>query len=322
MKLRAYPHLADAMMTSIRKRISFLLPGILALGVMSCKEEQLDQAPEPVIKSAQIQYIESIEKNMTWGSGNTLNKPEGIIKLSFQFHDADNDLGFDWNGFTSGSVNYFLHTDDGKITPVSYSDTLLSDHSFPVRILTVPKSLSGKLVTVRTKKQFGYGTMPAYERYANAAYPYQLSHVIIRSQNKSIINDDQRPLQVFLSGQTFYVLSDTLYCQENPDASNLQVQFLEVKANGVVDEHNVRETFGASFNTRIPDVSGLEFGVRIQTGAVSVIGFSSSDGLIEYAMRSADFRKIFTGKKIRLRITVVDKAHHFSNIIESNDLQF
>lgn len=295
-------------MKLIGKEFSFLLAGLLALTVMSCKDDQVDQAPEPVIKSALIQY----------SAANTSSAPEGIIKLSFQFHDVDNDLGFDWNGFTSGSINYFLNDGNGLMMPVSYSDTLLGDHSFPVHLLNVPASSVGKLVTIRTKMQFR-----ARDNFlARAAYPYGVSHLLIRSQNQSIICDDQKPTEVILSGQTFYAVSDTLYWQENPATWNLAVQFLEVKANNVVEEYNWMETHGVNFNTRIPDVTGLEFGKRIQTGGVVVTGFSTTDGLIEYGMRSADFGKVFSGKKIRLRITVSDKAHHLSNIIESNDLQF
>jgi len=57
-------------------------------------------------------------------------------------------------------------------------------------------------------------------------------------------------------------------------------------------------------------------------GVIAVTGFSSKDGLIEYQMASTDFRKVFSGKKIRLRVSVIDKAHHVSNVIESNDVQF
>lgn len=307
-------------MASFGREKGLLLLAFVALSVMGCKDDSVDQAPEPVIKSAMIQYIEPATAE---GSAASINRAAGVIKLSFQFHDADNDLGFDASEFTSAPLNYFLRGDDGQMTPVSYADTVLSDHSFPVCVLNVPASSSGKLVTIRNGKQFNDSTMPVENNPQTCPlYPYKISHLIIRSQNKSIINDDQRPVEVTLSGRTFYALSDTLYWQENLDATNLRVQFLEVKANNVVEEYNWLATHGASFNARIPAVAGLEFGKRIQAGTVTVTGFSGADGLIEYAMRSSDFRKTLSGKKVRLRITVVDKAHHLSNFIESNDLQF
>jgi len=303
-------------MAFIRKQIFFLLIGVLALVVMSCKDDHVEQAPEPVIKSALIQYADP----GSGGSGRT-SRSEGIIKLSFQFHDADNDLGFDWDGFKSGSINYFLQRGNGEVTPVSYSDTLLGDHSVPIHILNVPTSSTGKLATFRAKKQFEFNITP--EGISSACvYPYQVCHLLIRPLDKSIIGDDQRPLEVVLSGKTFYSLSDTLYWRENPEANNLLVEFLEVGTDHNVKEFNWAGKHHASFNMRIPDVVGLEFGKRIQMGSIIVTGFSSSDGLIEYGMRSADFTKIFAGKKIRLRVAVIDKAHHLSNVIESNDLQF
>jgi len=307
-------------MSSVRKEISFLLLALLGLSVMGCKDDTVDLAPEPVIKSATIQYV---GPGMLGGGGSSVNKSEGIIKLSFQFHDADNDLGFDANGLATGTVNYFLRGDDGQMMPVSYADTVLSEHSFPVCLLNVPASSFGKLVTIRTGKQFSYSRM-LFENNSKigAPYPYQVSHLLIRSRNKSILSDDQRPVEVTLSGRTFYAVSDTLYCQENPDATNLRVQFLEVKANNVVEEYNWFATPGASFNARIPAVAGLTFGKRIQAGTVMVTGFSASDGLIEYVIRSGDIRRALSGKKIRLRVSVVDNAHHLSNFIESNDLQF
>jgi len=301
-------------MTFIRCHISLLLIGAFALAVMSCKDDQVDQAPEPVIKSALIQYVEP-------DMGNVGSRREGIIKLSFQFHDADADLGFDWNRFASGSVNYFLHSEDGKMTPVSYSDTLLGDHSFPVHILNVPTPSTGKLMTARTTSPVGFVALEN-KNFMCGAYPYEVCHLLIRSSDRSVMRDDQRPLEVVLSGKTFYSLTDTLYWQENPDASNLRVQFLEVNAGNVVDERNWLDTRNTSFNTRIPDIAGLEFGKRIQMGVITVTGFSSTDGLIEYRMASTDFRKVFTRKKIRLRVTVIDKAGHVSNVIESNDVQF
>jgi len=297
-------------MTFIRCNISLLLIGALALAVMSCKDDQVDQAPEPVIKSAVIEYVEPD----IGGS-----RREGIIKLSFQFHDADTDLGFDSNRFVSGSINYFLHSHDGKMTPVSYSDTLLGEHSSPVHILNVPTPSPGKLVTVRTASLVGFA--PENKNFI-CAYPYEVCHLLIRSSDRSVMSDDQRPLEVVLSGKTFYSLTDTLYWQENPDANNLRIQFLEVNAGNVVDECNWPDTHNTNFNNRIPDIAGLEFGKRIQMGVIAVTGFSSKDGLIEYQMASTDFRKVFSGKKIRLRVSVIDKAHHVSNVIESNDVQF
>jgi len=294
------------------KAFSFFLAGLLALNMMSCKDDHVDQAPEPVIKSAQIELKE----------GDHLYGLVDTLKLSLQFHDADRDLGQN-NFYQSWKATDFLQYGDGKLMAVEEIDTVFSEGYFTrvMNVITVPQGVSGILVTPHTRELPAYNYLPEMDAYPCRTISYRYDSFFVHEQDKNIIPNEDIVKQVRYFGQTYWKFSDTLYYQNNPENYNLFVEPMSVAADNSLTNMQLEENYCVTYNTPLPQMTGLSFGKTIKTGPLKITGFSNADGLIEYSMRGF-FHQIFAGKKIRLRIYVRDNANHLSNIIETNDITF
>jgi hypothetical protein len=103
----------------------------------------------------------------------------------------------------------------------------------------------------------------------------------------------------------YYGVKDTIYFEKNPNHNNIKVEFF-VQENGVFEPFDWVTAFppdcGETFDGRFPRLSDES---------------KPLEGTIRYSMESAGFLSLFSIKKIRLRISIKDRALNTSNVIET-----
>jgi hypothetical protein len=148
---------------------------------------------------------------------------------------------------------------------------------------------------------------------------------LVAADNKNILNDSHVISDsLTMVGMKFYILStvdNTLYSERNENALNLYVDFLVEGNDGTYTEFDFTRDLPdkictPGFDTRLPLLSTLSRG-RHTTPLFHFNIISEKEGEITYAMASSGLRDLFTGKNLKLRVSLKDRALHASNVIET-----
>ena len=114
---------------------------------------------------------------------------------------------------------------------------------------------------------------------------------------------------------------DTVYYQQNLNYFNIYVDFYSLNNSGWIK-------FDPKSYFIYPNCSSLGFYTRSNfqieqdvDAPFEVVYTSSKEGIFTYKMISIGFRQIFSGKKIKLKIRIQDRALHKSNEIETSEIQ-
>src|SRR6185369_10270186 len=132
-------------------------------------------------------------------------------------------------------------------------------------------------------------TIPAYAKLPSFINPYNCINWEITT----------------VSGKT-----DTLYFDLNPNHNNISIDYLVKNNDGSFKEFNWLTEFvypncGISYDGRFPRL------YKDLTHKTPI------EGSIRYGMNSVGFLILFSTKTLKLRITILDRALHTSNTIET-----
>jgi hypothetical protein len=286
---------------------------------LSCSDD--DNAPtDPVPAIAFVDFV--------FVSGRT-NSDSDTLKLTFNLADGDMDLGLgheeeDWNP-PYHDVNYFLSNGKGDTTKVG---TKIRYQNLPP-FINVKSEEKGDLITYRTKSKPGYEFLPPYE-YPYSCKSYRYDSIFVREQDTAVYNKREIYLDRIMriaqnSFPDVYVLKDTFYYEVNPHAGNMRLEFLVETSDGNFEAFempvNVNTCATVYRSNRIPRLDELTRGKTIRNGAYTIIGTGRGRGKLTYNFTSFSIKPLFGGKRIKLRITIEDRALHLSNTIETIPLE-
>lgn len=288
----------------------FLGTFLLALSAISCFD-QPDFPSTPEIVYNDLEFRE-------FGG---FSDPDSLV-LKISFKDGDGDLGINKIVTTDGQMidnindpyhdsNFFLYDGTGLPkaigTQTFYTDTLQNGRAefVPLKVFT-PGQVTGKLLT--RKNQANYAELPSFDVSKKECLDYTL-------QSLFVFRDDWRIIDASYSikdtlrdafGNDFIYLKDTVYFKTNPNHYNIEVDFLvnepshpEADATGF-REFDWRKEFCTTYDGRFSQLSDTN---------------TPLDGIITYSMVSTGFRTVFSVKKMKLRISIKDRALNVSNVI-------
>lgn len=225
-------------------------------------------------------------RNLELRRGKTLDQPD-TLKLSLVLKDGDNDLGL--NAFPLdppyNRANAFMKNTGAKVDMAA---------------LKTPESRNDVL-RYRDRKIHPFDTLPKF------ATPYDC-------RNWNVTGEGGRV--------------DTVYTQQNANYYNLEVIFLVESANGTFEPFDFN-TFqypncANSFSGRFPwiDISKLPSTGYYSSGPYRFLHLSTNTAAFEYNLQSVGFHApSWLLKKVKLRVNIVDRALHRSNIIETSTVQ-
>lgn len=248
------------------------------------------------------------------------------IAVTFRYRDGDGDIGLtiEDQDVPYQSYNFFLENENtltsipGRRVDVPYDLTIMPF------VMVTPGAATGKLATIETREK------PAFNNLPPLLYPYSCLHyraggILVAAKDKSILDDSHVITDsLTMEGEKFYLLhstDNTFYSERNENALNLYIDFLVEGNDGAFTEFDFSrdlptKTCAQGFDTRLPLLSSFTPGHhRDLVFDVNII--SQNEGEITYAMASSGFRDLFTGKNLKLRISLKDRALHVSNVIET-----
>jgi hypothetical protein len=118
-------------------------------------------------------------------------------------------------------------------------------------------------------------------------------------------------------------ITDTVYFQTNPNFYNLFVDIYTKGSNNwsLFDFSTVSSFPNCSqgIYARVPDLENF----NSKSGSpFKITKISSKEGLITYSIISFALTQIFSGKPLKLKVKIQDRALHKSNEIETSEIQF
>jgi hypothetical protein len=285
--------------------------------VLSCSDD--DNSPTdrvPMISFDKLTFIKGKK-----------DRDPDTLKLIIFFADGDMDLGL--NGDDTAPPyhyrNYFLGDEKGDTTKVGTKSRYEDLPPF----IHVKKDEKNDLITYRTRSKPGYTFLPPYE----APYicdNYQYDSIFVNEDDTAVFNLNEVNLDRVMKSNNkglppVYVLKDTFYFEVNPHARNMQVDIFTETSTGTFEIfktplNNYCNPF-ISFSNRFPRLESLTPGKTLGNGAYTATLRSRGRGEIAYKMVSMGLRPLFGGKRIKLRITIEDRALNRSNTIETEPLE-
>jgi hypothetical protein len=225
----------------------------------------------------------------------------------FDFKDGDGDLGLGPTQIDDPyhPVFYYLANAAGDTIPLATATDV--DTGKPLVI--VPNGAVGKLFTYHTRDQAQYQDFPPYVCPFSRT-EYQYDSVFVEEADKHIF--EQLPAHMLKrkierGDNDIYVLRDTFYIKQNPNHFNVEVQFWTKNGDGSFSIYDWKKELCVpqDFSQRFP----------VLTNAQNPLA-----GTLKYAMESIGFKAIFSGRTLKLKVRIRDRALHTSRWLETNDL--
>lgn len=305
----------------MRPLLYFILPAMLAVTI-GCEEDEPDYPVEPFIKFTELTFSDTPEPS----------EYDSLI-LTFNFQDGDHDLGLSIQDkvFPYHPFNFFL-AKDGKLEPLNHTEIMLPyDYYQQQRIIVIDvnNDQTGILATVKTRDVDGYAFMPENKfPYTCLNYTYianqsldDLSGYYIYEKDFRILDPSYQVTPMNINNTSLYRVDETFYYERNPNQHNIFIGFLIEQPDGSFQEFDFRKEFCTTFDGRFPVVSTLPKGLSV-SGPFDLRKKSKWEGSITYSMASVGFIPLFRGKRLKLRVSIKDRALHDSNVIETNVIQF
>lgn len=127
--------------------------------------------------------------------------------------------------------------------------------------------------------------------------------------------------EIFRNG---IAVTDTIYFKRNPNYLNLFIDFYIFNAGNWTrldfdSFFTYPNCLESGFNARFPPLENFQSGPY---GPFTINKISSKEGMVIYSIKSFVFDYLFSGKKIKLKVRIQDRAFHKSNEIETSEIQF
>jgi hypothetical protein len=285
---------------------SILLLLILSITLSRC-DEGLENPNYPIEPSIEFKSIEFIEVP---GPGTA-----DSLKLKIKYRDGDSDLGLDYSyesddfEFPYHNVYYFLEDGTGDTAKIY---TEIFDDGSSRHFLLNP-SITGKLVTNRTRLKPNYGFLPEFESY-NCLY-YSEDQLLV-SEESGAVDETYNILDTLVDefNKRYFIIQEAFLYQRNENHYNILVEFY-ISDDGINFTEFEWNQHCISYNGRFPlllDNTGI-----FKSGPFTIKAKTPWEGEIIYSMGNASHLALFSAKKMKLKIKIKDRAFHTSNVIET-----
>jgi len=273
--------------------------------IFSCEPDEAPNYSEiPFVKGATLEFIE----------GSSVDS----LVLEFTFRDGDYNLGLSSSDpadrmFPYNRFNFFTKSEEGILNKV-VSSYLQTNSGEKLQVLP-DNNHPGKLVN--------YHRLPESPSHYTCSDLY-FGELYLSKDNEFFIDADDHIVDfIGTPPNEYYVLRDTFLIELNPDYYNVNVETLVEQPDGAFEVFDLAKAiFGqqphncvANFNGRFPFIEGQTSTVK--AGPFTIRRISKYAGKFRYAMYSAGFKQYFGGKKIKMQVSIKDRALNLSNVIET-----
>lgn len=238
------------------------------------------------------------------------------LVLTIHYRDGDRDLGLtgddDDSRFPYNYYNYFLEA-QGELKPIA---TELRYSDFDYEFFKVDDGQTGKLATIRSRKKAAYSSLPPF----NSCH-YSDTTIFVSGEDKAIIDETYNVLDTLHASSGKYpdifVVKDTFYMEFNENHYNIFIDYLIEQPDGSFAPYTWNDgscdlTF--EYRGRFPRITSSE---PIDRDPFFISPESNWEGTLTYALKNNAFKIISGDKRIKLRISIKDRALHNSNVIET-----
>jgi hypothetical protein len=284
------------------KRLVTVFTFVCIFAIEGCKNENEELVPElPVISTSSLELID--------GGGNVIGNAD-TLRLTFEFTDGIFDYGLNpevtYSPFHRLNFFYAHNWTDQKF-PIKAAP-FLNDYYIVNRPF-----LSTQLVTFEFLRAIGQS--PQF-----SCWEFMTASVAVKVQDgQMIINQNRIVDTITVAGlqEAVFILKDTFLFEHNRSHNNLFVEYLVEQANGSFKMFDFKKEFcQTDFNARVPEILGMNG----RTGPFEVKTLSNQKVKISYKMANAGLRGLFGGKRIKLRVSIIDRSLNESNVVETETI--
>lgn len=256
-------------------------------------------------------------------------KGEDSLVVSFSFKDGDGNMGLSSKGDVDSPYHdiNFIANDNGQFFPlVAYKVndftgfTLAKSKKTPRGTfyeVSSPQKSVGELLTLQSRNE-GFSLPPfvgAYTCIANEESYLNRDGLrdtifVHRSLFPSLIKNKATKVDSLVSNtnpnQYWYAVVDYFYIQRNIGQNNMYVEFYVEDTDGTFKEYDFAEHGCDPYDSRFPVLTDRK---------------RPLEGVVDFDMVSSGFLDTFGNKKLKLLITIYDRALNKSNTIETPEFR-
>jgi hypothetical protein len=232
-----------------------------------------------------------------------------IVRLSLSIVDGDFDLGVNELDSPYHQLTLFLENNNAleSIIPAS------REVDGPGKALVIQTTKTGNVATYTLLRKKALQPLP----FSCETYFY--GYVLAESEN---IDPDASAITdtLMIDNREMIVLRDTFPFLANENHYNITVDFLVEQGDGTFEEFDFSEQMCTTFDGRFGFATALDVGEIMVDGPFVITRTGKARITLSYSMRSNGFSTLWQGKKIKLRVSVKDRAIHNSNVIETDPI--
>lgn len=230
------------------------------------------------------------------------------LVVILNFEDGDGDLGLDPNNPDHSSnpfhlKNYFVES-NGELIPIA---TRFFDSNIPI-LLEVPDGVTGNIATNQTRNKPGFGDLPPFE-FPHTCKNYSYETIYFLGSDRDLFDETYT---IELVKDNIYKTSGTFYYERNLNHHNFYIDIL-VKSAGSDDyvEFDWLARNSSSSNCSQDDLYSR---FPVLTDEKRPL-----QGTLRYGYSSAGLQNLLTGKRIKIQVSIRDRALHKSNTVRSKE---
>lgn len=282
----------------MKKAVAILV--FISMGFLAgCVRDGEEPIPDlPAITSTELLFVENAGNNT---SG---------FRLTFEFTDGDFDFGLTPDDDTAPYHAYdFFVSDNNSQARIASTTELFSPQTADHFLFVQPSSAqTGKLLTFEQLKKQNKTL-----EFSCAEFTTQ-SVGVKTSDLERIFNTSRIVNTVSSSVGEIFILKDSFRVEQNKFHYNIHVTYFVEQANGSFEEIAFEKEFcHPGFNGRIPEI----FGMNGSTGQFDVKTLSNHKMRVSYNMPSVAFRPVYGGKRMKLRVSIIDRSLNESAVVET-----
>lgn len=288
------------------KKILYSL--LIALAIISCGDDEIKNPNYPVEPSIRFKDIQFIE-----ATGPFNNE---ALEFTITYKDGDSDLGLtlDHTEITAPhhALSLFLEDGTGDTLGLPVSLEMIPSAELPI-VIVKPVAQRGTLVSSKTREKPEYEYLPEYDPMDCQHYTF-LTYFLDEDILDESFNIDRTTT---VNGKKFMTITDLLFFVPNRNFYNIYVQFYYFD-NGNFVEYDWYEYNCQDYNGRFPIIDDKKSGT-IEIGGFKVEVKNPWEGQITYTMVNSSFLAVFGSKRLKLAITIKDRALHSSNTVVTQE---
>ncbi|HYC87206.1 MAG TPA: hypothetical protein VEB86_18370 [Chryseosolibacter sp.] len=277
--------------TIIKRALAIVVTLMAALG---CDDEEPRYPVEPFIDNVTLSFIKG-------------PFPGASDQLLLDLHIRDGDFDLGTNDVAAPYHPFYL---------------FLDDHGSLVAVEVMPTEIDGEVIYNFDAQAAGtVGTFAQLRRTQENVIPYSCvdySYLKVLATPDLVDRATANVIDTLvIEGDEMWLVADTFQILHNENHYNLSVDFLVEQANGEFAYVDLMTLSCGTFHGRFFPLDDLTVGDLVLSGPFTIQRTARARAAVSYSMQSQAFNAVFFGKKIKVRVSVKDRALNNSNTIET-----